>query len=250
MDKQALDTLIDKSILGTLTSYEESKLEAYIMEQPATKLEITMRTDILKGFEYNADQELKDVLNKIHNEEILNASPNKLLKRIGVILISLAVMCGSYSLYKMINNSANSSTTDGPVLYASYFQPYTPSLETRSNEKILDDAYQIFIDAYRAQNYLKSLETITPLIESADNNTLLMAGISAMETGKTQESLEYLNKIIDSNDFYFIDHAKWYKSLVLIKENKIQEANLLLNELANSPKADHHDESVSLLREI
>ena len=38
MDKQELDKLIDKSILGTLTQNEKSELEAYIMENPATKL--------------------------------------------------------------------------------------------------------------------------------------------------------------------------------------------------------------------
>ena len=190
------------------------------------------------------------MLNKIHKEEISNSPRNTLFKRVGVILLCLGLIFGAYTLYKTFSNSANTSSNDGPVLYASYFQPYTPSVETRSNDNIQDDVYKKFIDTYRAQDYQTSLETITPLIENANNITLLIAGICAMETGKNQESLEYLDKIIARNDFYFIDHARWYKSLALLKTNKINEAKLLLNVLATNPKADHHDESVSLLKEI
>lgn len=250
MDKQELDQLIDKFLLGSLTQTEKSKLEAHIMEQPTAKLEIKMRADLMKGLEFNADQELKSILNKIHNEEISGSSKFFSLNKIRFIAASLVVILGVFGLYQYFNAPSEPTPEQLSVLYASYFEPYSPSLETRSNGLIQEEKYQTFINAYRDKDYQKSLETIKPIPENADNNTLLLAGISAMETDKNQESIEYLNKIILSNDFYFIDHAKWYKSLVLIKMKNLNEAKVLLNELANNPKADHHNESVALLKEI
>jgi len=250
MDKQELDKLIDKSILGTLTQNEKSQLEAYIMEQPTTKLEIKMRTDLMKGLEYNADQELKSILNKIHNEEISGKKHNGLLKKIGFSLLAISILIGAYAIFNYMNTSQEAKPIVGSAIYATYFEPFTPSLETRSSDAIQEVTYKQFIDAYRNKDYDKSLAIIKPLISNADNKTLLIAGISAMEIDKHQEAFEYFDKIITSNDFYFIDHAKWYKSLVLIKTNKINEAKVLLNDLANNPEADHHNESVSLLKEF
>lgn len=248
MDKQELDILIDKSILGTLTPNEKSKLEAYIMEQPNTKLEIKMRTDIMKGLEYNADQDLKTILDKIHKEEIAPPKITNLYRQIKVAAIFIGLIVGAFAIFKMTNNTTES--IDGQQLYASYYQPYTPSVETRSNNDTLDAVYHIFIDAYRGQDYQKSFETIKPLLADADNQTLLLAGISAMEIGNTEAALQYIKRIIESKDYYFTDHANWYKTLILLKTNKINQAKALLTELANNPKADHHDEAVSLLKEF
>jgi len=247
MSKQELESLIDKSVLGTLSTEEKEILDAYIMEHPNTNLEILMRKDIMKGLEYNSDLELKNVLNKIHHKEIFTASRKLSIKRIGLGLIATVLVIGSIVMFKILNKAPNAQSNNNTALYANYFKPYVPSLETRSNEMISEEDYQTFIDAYRAKDYQKSFTTIGPLLSDADNNTLLLAGISAMEINEYQESLKYFDKIIESNDFYFADHAKWYKALLLIKMKKSEDAKLLLADLAQNPKADHHNESVSLL---
>ncbi len=250
MDKQELDQLIDKSILGKLNQDEKSKLDTYIMKYPSSKLEMKMRTDILKGLEYNADQEFKSLLNGIHNEEISGSAQNVFVKRKKVILLGLVVALGIFALFKYVNDANSSLPQQSSVLYASYFEPYVPLVETRSTDNIQEEIYQNFIESYRSKDYPKSLEAIASILDNADNNTLLLASISAMESNKHEESIRYLDKIIASNDYYYLDHAKWYKSLVLIKTNNIQEAKILLRELANNHKADHHDESKAILKEI
>lgn len=248
MNKQELEILIDKSVLGTLTKNEKVKLDTYIMQHPNTKLEISMRTDLIKGLEYNNDQELRSILDKIHNEEIFSA--NNKIKKIGIVLIGSLIIIGSFLLYNTIWKSEKAQPADNATLYADYFNPFEPSVESRSNDNISDKSFQIFIDSYRTKDYQKSLATIQPFLSEADNNTLLLAGISAMEVGKNQDAIKYLNRIIESNDFYFTDHAKWYKALVLLKMNNLRDAKLLLKDQAEDPKADHHNEAILLLQEL
>lgn len=250
MDKQELDILIDKFILGTISHKEKEKLEAHIMEIPTTKLEIQMRRDIVKGLEYNSDQELKSILEQIHNEEISGSKNNALFKKIGVALLCLVLILGAYFLYHTMTSDTGSGLQEGPVLYANYFQPFETALETRSTEITDASSLTLLVDAYKQKNYEKVLEEFEPLAAQADNNILLIAGISAMEIDSHDTSIAYFDRIIDSNDFYFLDHAKWYKALALLKTNEISKAKTYLNDLATNPKADHHDDSISLLREI
>lgn len=250
MDKKELDILIDKSIFGTLTQTEKEKLDAYIMEQPTTKLEIQLRTDIMKGLEYNSDQELKGVLEKIHNETIVGPTGSPILKKLAYALLFIAILFGAYTLYNNMSQDTLTESNKGPVIYASYFEPFEASTETRSTDSDQDASTKLFLEAYQAEDYQSSLQVFETLSSQADNNMFLLAGISAMELNKNEESLTFLNKIIDSNDFYFVDHAKWYKALALLKTNQINQAKEILNDLASNPKADHHDDSISLLEEI
>ncbi len=250
MDKKELDQLIDKSILGRLSQDEKSKLNAYIMENPDIKSEIKMRADVMKGLEYNADQDFRSLLDKIHDEEILSSFKSSTKKSIMIVLIVLGAFLGIFLLLKYINSSSKNTPKPSPALYANYFKAFTPSVETRNPDNAQEAIYQNFIEAYRAKDYRRSLEIIRPVLDNSDNNALLLAGISAMQTDKIQEAIGYLDQIIKNNDFYFIDHAKWYKALALIKTNKLQEARILLEELADNPEADHHNESIAILEEI
>ncbi|MDF1696062.1 MAG: hypothetical protein P1U56_09535 [Saprospiraceae bacterium] len=249
MNKEELDILMDKSVLGTLSAEEKTKLENHIMEQPTTQLEIQMREDIIKGFDFNQDQDLRSILDQIHQEEIKTPTRTFSLYKFTAAAVLIGVLLASYFIF--ITNSSNPiDSIDGAMLYASHYEIYSPSSETRSDEITIDPVMASFITAYRNQEYDKSLSIIEPLIKYADNNTLLLAGISALELEKYTQSITYFDQIIESQDYYYSDHAKWYKALLLIKTEKFTAAKALIKELAEDPKADHHDESVSLLNKF
>lgn len=247
MDKKELEILIDKSVLGTITNKEKSKLDEYIMKQPNTTLEIKMRKDILKGIEYSTDQELKVVLDQIHKEEITKSPKIISFARLAKAAILIGLLVGTFAMYTLLNDGGNANSTE---LYATYYQPFESTTETRSSDEDMDKTTLQFIDLYQSKKYQESLEAIRPVVSSVDNNTLLLAGISAMEIGELNEAQSYLNQIIESNDYYFADHAKWYKALVFLKLDDTNAAKSLLEELATDPKADHNKESIEILEKI
>ena len=83
-----------------------------------------------------------------------------------------------------------------------------------------------------------------------DSEYILLYAISAIETGQYDLSLSLLDKIVASNDSYYLDHAYWYKSLVLLQENRKEEAVALLKSLSSRSDADHHQESIELLKDL
>lgn len=139
-------------------------------------------------------------------------------------------------------------------LALSYYDPAGSELasqhafKTRSNEA---RALQFFRDRnYDAARYY--FEVDMPAIRY-DPMARLFYGISCQETGNTEQAVAVLEALAFSDNAKRTDsaayHAKWYLSLILLKEGRTEEAIPLLVDLART-EGPFNKKSTRLLRKI
>jgi len=143
----------------------------------------------------------------------------------------------------------NTEETDSPaMIYAEFYDKYEPSLQGRGS--IEDDAILLFNEAYSEEKFQVALDAIKPYLKEGKNDIKLSAAIAAIETDDLVLAEGLLDEIIASKDFYFSDHASWYKALLQLKTGETKSIEKILTPLIANPKADHHDEAKKLLAKI
>lgn len=254
MDKKQLDDLIDKLVLGEITEEENKVLTEQKHLDPTLDQEIKLRMDIYKGVKYDGDQKLRKLLNKIHDEVIhekdkiipINRNIEKPEKKNRWLFYMAGSVAAVFIVYLGVFGLSNQ--TSSAELYKQYYETYIPSGGTRG--EINEATITAFNDAYTEKNYAKALTIIQSQLSDANNDIKLTAAVAAIEIGNTNKAQEILNDILSSKDFYFSDHAKWYLSLLYLKQSETTAASALLEELAQDVEADHHAEAKKILEEL
>ncbi len=245
MNKERIEELIDLYVLGSLSDSDKAELDAIIEADPKIKKELIMRKDISRSINYVNDKRLRGVLDEIHGEEFGTQPGKNNIKLMRNIILGVAAV---FAIFFIVNILTATKDVDTDSLFAQNYKPYITSEETRNTQNILDN--EAFLLAYNNKEYEKALEIIKPSLENPPSDILLLAAISAIEVGEWNKSMELLDLIIEEDNYYFRDHAKWYKALVLLKSENIDDCKSLLKELKNDPKADHHDEAIKLLENL
>lgn len=246
MDKDRIDELIDKYVLDSLKGDEKRELDALIDNDPSIKKEIKMRNDISKSINYVNDKNLRAVLEEIHGEEF--GTSRSLSKKTKFLLGSALFIIIIGAITFLLNGMNKSKDVDSEALFAQNYSPYIASVESRNTQTVIDN--EEFFNAYRNQEYRRALQIVEPSLKKPSSDILLLAAVSAIEVGEWNKSIELLDRILEEEDYYFGDHAKWYKALILLKTDRINESRSLLEELKSDSKADHYDEAMNLLNHL
>jgi len=235
---------MDKFVRNELTQKELKDLNIQTLLDPNVERELKLRNDIAKGIEIVGNEDLKLVLEKIHYQNIRTEDKTKKNRFVGGI-IAFVLFC---SAMIFIVNQKFFSSKNKINNYAEYYEPYIPSISTRGegNQVRIKD----FGLAYGQKRYKRALLIIEPVLENSNNELVLIAAICAMEIRDFEKSNILFDQIINSNDYFFIDHAKWYKALGLLKQDQLDKAKILLNDLAGDVNADHHSQAKALLKDI
>jgi tetratricopeptide (TPR) repeat protein len=244
MKKTEIDQLIDKQILGTISSDEAKKLELSIEQNPELKKDIELRRDLAKSLQYMEQETLKTMLEKIHQEEIVTKGGTGFKPWIIYALVSFLLLLAGVS-YLLL--SKPSKTEQGPQYFAQNYSTYIPSIGERGAD---EESELAFLSYYQEKKYDKVLDLIKDETEALTAEEQLMAGISALETEQVDLAIQYFDSIIESEDYFFVDHAAWYKALALLKKNDLPAAMPLLEGLTQSPSKDHYQEAQKLLNQI
>ena len=243
MNKQELETLKDKHALGKLSKADESSLERRISQDPTLQEDLDFHKKLSKAVKYAGELELKDILKKIHLEESGEISKGN--KRSTMFYyVAGFLLCLCIASYFIFSNKAP-APADTSVIYADFYKKYDSSLLDRGVS--MDEAIASFNTAYSKGKYQEALVTIKPFLTESDNEIKLIAALAANETNDLSLAESLLDSIIKSKDFYFEDHAIWYKALIKLKTNDITMVRETLLPLSSNPKADHHNEAKELL---
>ncbi len=252
MNNKELEILKDKYAMGTLTEAEHASLQVEMIQNPDLENELSLHTNMVKGVEYAGEIELKEMLDKIHyqqtdsksglTKETQNNKSNHILFVIAGLIIIAALMG-----YFFLGNTAKEPLSPTKI-YADFYAPYQPSLQDRGVK--LDEAITSFHSAYQDKKYEEAINIIKPFLDASKNDIKLTAAIAANEANDIVLAEKLLDEIIKSKDFYFSDHATWYKALIKLKTNKPNEIEKILTPLIANPKADHHTEAKELIAKI
>ena len=240
-------TLMDKYVLDSLTKEEIKQLEREKSNNPNLETELEEHLDIYKGIQYAADLELLQMVKNIHAEEIgslrrkKNQNPKK---KIGLVLLIIGILSLLfYGLWIKMNPSASPKQ-----IYASHYSLYMPSLNVRgANSEAIVEQFDRF---YKKKAFKEAFDFIQPYLGNSSNEIKLVAAICAIEDNQINQSITILDDIISTEDYFFIDQARWYKAMALLKDNRLLEVKSVLQQLITDKKADHYDDAIKILELI
>ena len=252
MNNKELEILKDKYAMGTLTEAEHASIQVEMIQNPDLENELNLHTNMVKGVEYAGEIELKEMLDKIHYQQTDSKSGLSKENQNNKSNHILFVIAGLITLAALIGYFFLGSTTNEPVsptkIYADFYTPYQPSLQGRGVK--LDEAITSFHTAYQDKKYSEAVNIIKPFLDESKNDIKLTAAIAANEANDIVLAEKLLEEIIESDDFYFTDHATWYKALIQLKTNNLDVIEKILTPLIANPKADHHTEAKELIAKI
>jgi len=155
-----------------------------------------------------------------------------------------AIALGIYA----ISNSSNSRTVD--ELFAEHYEPFDYSVGTRDADQATafdlgvlyqDKKYLEFIDGFE-QNF-KSREDI-------NSDLILACGVSYMETDQPYKAIFQFNRIIENQDFSFVDAAQWYKTLALFKAQEFTQCSESLSIVVSNQDSDFYEKGIAFQTDL
>ncbi|MEM9821269.1 MAG: tetratricopeptide repeat protein [Bacteroidota bacterium] len=258
-NKDILLEQIDRYLLGQLSKAESEQLMQSLNEHPEMKDELKIRQDMMKGIDAYVSRDLKKRLRGLQEEvkaeaiETAEAAPailgvSKNLYRWLAAAAALAILIAL--AFWLTPSSTPSSTPSPEQVFAHYYQPYQDVFSIRN-----DNADQALLQAnasYLRKEYTQALSLFQPLLQKEPKNSrlLLAIGICELETAQAQAALQRFQAIIQLEDIYLGDQAKWYAALASVKIKDYKMAKMYLQELTTNKEADHHLEAIELMQQL
>lgn len=237
---------IDRYIQQKLTKEEQSLFEKELHANPELADELALRQELNAGIKTLGNRDLKQRLKTMH-KEVEQEQTNKLRLPLWKMLGAAAavLLCCVFLFYFF--QSKDLTTQE---LFANYYQTFELNLQDRGDatNKQLEEA----IDFYDAKKYNQAFPIFETILstDSANPQIQLAAGICQLEANQTTPAIERFQKVYESNDPFFKDHATWYLALCYLRQNDLGNSRRFLTQLANDVNVDHHQEAVELLTHL
>ena len=86
---------------------------------------------------------------------------------------------------------------------------------------------------FNSQDYENAIKLFNTLVKhnADDVNALFYGGVSYYNTGNSEKALDYLTRVMTSNNGSFYEEAKWYKALTYLKKRDADGARKLFSEI-------------------
>ena len=227
---------IEKYLLGALSAAEANAFEEKLKSDSDLNAEVEMQRTLMLGIETAA---LREKMSSLYSEsnatgeakiKNINQSKNRINWWAIAAGFAFLVAIGSYFLIQPLGNRN----------FNKFYFP-DPGLPSPMGSTEDYDFYDGMVD-YKYGNYNDAIHKWEPLLQNDPANDTLKYYLGSALTAlhKPSEAVEYFNDLIETQNAYQTDDARWYWSLnqlqlnnkVLIRE-KWQNWNFL--ELNDSP---------------
>ena len=222
--------LIEKHLLEQLNEGERIAFDQRLGDSDFKK-ELDLQMDLKVAFKAEGREHLKkqliDFEHKIpHAKEKENRSSSRFsIGRILTIAASLVFLfLAAYWIVQEIPNKNGS--------YAQYFEPYPNIIAPIAKGKTEDDQRSKAFQTYELKNYPEAL-TLLNALPVQDETTAFYKGLCELALQNPKEAISYFDQVKDTeNSLYY--PGLWYKALVLLKLDKMEDAKLLLERVAEN----------------
>jgi tetratricopeptide (TPR) repeat protein len=241
--------IIQQYLSGELSAEDAAAFEGQMKSNPELAREVQLYKTIddeMKGdMKHSAnDEQLKQSLKNLTNEffETPKAKVVSLKKYWWIAAAAAAIIA-----FIVLRPAAN-QVFDNEKLYAYYTQDAAQLSEgTRggNDDTLIEKAVKLF----NKKEYKQAL----PLMQQAaasrpdDTELYLSLGYCYMQSGNIDTALTVFNKVSKGNTVYK-NQAIWYKALLLLKENKVDECYSILQSIPKD--ADSYKEAKGLIKKI
>ncbi len=137
-------------------------------------------------------------------------------------------------------------------LYAKFYQPYTLDIPVSSRSTLLavplPASLVNALQQYDSGHYEKALAGLEEVLSADPDNepANFYAGMACLQIGRFDEAYAFLLKVIATNGNY-ASQARWYLALIKLKQNDIEGAKELLQQITKT-NGYQHTQAAALLQ--
>ncbi|MFP4025797.1 MAG: hypothetical protein ACLFVR_14835 [Thiohalospira sp.] len=217
--------LIERYLDGEMTVREQASFEELLRNNKELREEFFLRKNINKAIGEEDIMDLRDNL-----DEIINPKPVKRLTKLAFYSAAAAVIIILIVVGVKLILPVEDYT--GSHIFDLYYENYPSIINARSAEEVSQQellTMQAF-EYYDAQNYRKAVKQFKELLSFDTTNHLAIFYIAMahIELEKYSDAEHYLTQLVNNPNQIFWEQSYWYLSLVYLKQNKITDAQKML----------------------
>lgn len=237
--------LIEGYILGHLTGTDLAKFERELRTNDDLKKELLLTRKIMTSV---TQKDFSDTQNFIKDSIARRKGKSKERYQIPLIYRIAATVVLLIASTLIIYNVSNTNSSHDE-LFNEHFKIY-PNLITERTEGTAGNALDSAMKCYDRRDFECAIHHFNKLNAPQEDAVEIYEGVSYLALGITDSAIMVFNKTIKSTNIDYSNQAKFYKSLCLIKEEKIKEAKQLLVELKNNGSSYYKSQAVKILEEL
>jgi len=214
------EALIEKYILGTLTSEERVQVEEWIKTDPSFKEELEFQSNLKPVIEKEEDAAFKTALKEFESGH-QTSSKRPIFRWLVAASFMILVVVGSLLYTKSTSNT----------LFAENFQPYANVIQpvVRGND-VNDTKAKAFL-AYENEEFKLAESHFTTLLNStSDSYVLFYLANTKLALEKANEAIPLLNSYLSTGE-NLGSQAQWYLALAHLHQGEKMQAKLELQKI-------------------
>lgn len=261
MEEETEYDQIEQYLAGQLTGAELSTFEDRLQADPTFAEKVQLLKEMEEALSDPKAIALQEKLNNIGADFMATTEPvaasvetTKATKVVPMYkkpwaiaaTVALAVSAGG-GLWQMQSIDALSHDQ----LFAQNYEVYQLDGLVRGTQGAdeLENALQL----YQNKSFKNAAEVLAILNEKDIDNQKVMFALANAYLNQNPPQLDqaanYFNQLIDMNTSVYVPKAQWYLALIYIKQNKMEQAKLMLSEVVDSGDANA-DEAKTLLEQL
>lgn len=234
--------LIEAYIDRDISDEQQEVFQERMANCEAFRREVILQEAVVKSLYKEKRNAIKEELKKWTNQPEVKKRSKK-QKKTPIIRICIGVAA---SLFAAISLFFMQNQHNAGHLYAGHYINYPSEVVARGDANV---SYKTAVNFYALDDFSKAEKEFELLLEEEDNASYrLYLANCYMKTEKWDKAEKSLLQIVSSGT-ELVHEAKWFLSLVYIKENDLKKSKKLLEEVS----ADHKVYSSSandLLKEL
>jgi hypothetical protein len=236
---------IDDYLMGKLSPSEGELFENEMRVNPALQKKVDICRELRDSIQETDIHSLREKLNSARYS--VKSSNTKWIK------LSAYITAASIALLIALRFLVVDSSQNHDLIFSKHFQPFKIVGESRSSlQKESNILSEELISLYINKKY----DDVIPIIESYlarypnNKQASLMLSTAYLGTNRDEKAELILQRLtLDSNNEFYAEAIKWYLSLSIIKQGKLEEAKFILAEIENE-KGFYSEKASSILKSL
>jgi len=226
MEKINFSYNIERYLSKEMNVGERELFEQNLREDKNLAKEFKLRQNVDDILENRSTKSLRNKLKDI--EKSRETKKRFLQPQYGIILKYAAVFLGIVLIAGISLFPGNK--LKGDQIIDRYYKVYEPPTSQRSDKVTTNDDFAVALNLYNTQEYDKAAIFFSKVLENNPNDmqSELLNGMSNFEDEKYPEAKKSFGIVIDDNNNFFVETAKWYLALCYVKTNEKEKAKQLL----------------------
>jgi len=243
MLSESKQQMIQKFLSNGLTAEENNTFKEHL-EDSEFKQELVFQTEVLKNVSEFRRNKIKAIVTD--QQSIPSVDPkNSMLTKwlIGIlVLILFSVIASMLIKQKSISQSQQ--------IYAEFYSPYPAEKNKRGSQVVnWSEQYEMALSDYAAEKYDKASEKFMSIL-SEQQKTNLYLGICHLELNNTSEAEAIFLELIRSDSTKLKQQAEWYLAMNYLKSNKVEKANLIIQNISTDESHIYFDKAKVVRRSM